>query len=269
MTEFRLNVLQNILRSIVLGVLGTILTLILLDGGSTLSLSNVQATTKDTVYTHSLFLPFVASTRPCLISGQATLHGQPVAGAVFKLLAQHWEGSSIFEVARTTTNDQGDFCIVWEPDFVGCRAYFYRLVFSLQDQPDLDSKDGYAQFWSKSLPLCTTSPYTGIQAELSDIEIITPLDNITVTLPVTFSWRHSEMENGRYGIRFYTACDFPEQIDVGFTKTAVITEVSDCVATGEPVSWFVTGYGGSTQGFVSSQYHTITIKAASAIWFKN
>ncbi len=204
-------------------------------------------------YTHTIFLPVVTSHKPCDVSGYATLHTQPVSNTVFGLSYSSWEG--VHALAYTTTTaENGLFCFSSVPLLPSCRGWWYHVYFGYGLTPP---QEDYATGWAASLVRCdVTQVFTNIHAELSDITILTPADDMIVALPATFSWADPAIKNGYYSFQFDNCW---ETITAGYSTSVTITSLPQCVSAGVPTTWHLQEI---TNGTRWSRTHTVTFQAA-------
>ncbi len=194
-----------------------------------------------TIYTNTIFLPIIAQQNSCILSGKTTLNGNP-ASVVLGLF-------QVITVSKTmlytmTTDLNGDFCFRNVPLLPLCdNSYGYAIGFGY-NLPVPGPQ--YAASWDTGLLYrCEASQvYTDIQAELSDVTILTPADNVTVTLPITFSWSHPSVINGSYLLFIGNGACFP--LYVGYANTYVFNDPS-CFKPGWPVDWYLLEQGGGTR----------------------
>lgn len=226
------------------------------------AIPSAELITSSCSFTRSVFLPLVTTHLLCDIFGRAILNGQPVSGAVIKLGSQTFEGSFSIDYTTTTGTD-GSFCFSSVSVLPYCRGMWYNLGFQYEDQEGLQPEEAYVRSWSRGvLQRCKASQvYTDAQAELSDIIVITPTDNATVTLPVTFSWVHPAVEDENYTLHLLHSPECSPVIPVGAVQTVVITQTPSCMTLGVSISWYIMGSSNSN-GLVRSRYHTVTIQPA-------
>jgi hypothetical protein len=204
-------------------------------------------------FTYTVFLPLIASYKSCDVSGDATQYGQPVSNTLFGLSYSTWEGSH-FTIYTTTTTEDGRFCFSSVPLLPACRGFWYSVYFGYGLSV---LQEDFAAGWATSLVRCeATQVFTDIHAELSDITVLTPLDNVTVTLPVTFSWIHSAVENGYYSLQF---ADCWPTITAGYSATLTFASLPQCVTAGIPITWHLEENAG---GIRKSRTHTVTFQLA-------
>jgi hypothetical protein len=206
-------------------------------------------------YTYTVFLPLLALQKPCDISGQATLNGIPVSGALFSLGWYFVLGSYAPDVYSTTSTADGQFCFT-SVATLPCPGFFYTL--GGKSISGTQPQGHYARSWGVAgFQRCDTSQvYRDFHAELSDITVITPPDDVTVTLPITFQWTHPGIEAAYYEIQFSNCSD---AIIAGYTNTAVVNQIPACITAGSPVTWWVME---KASGYVASQIHTVTLETA-------
>lgn len=206
-----------------------------------------------TEYTHTTFLPLIAVQKLCDFSGRATLNGVPVSGALFRLGRYFVLGSYVPEVYSATSAMNGEFCFP-SVATLPCPGFYYTLggnsITSTQPQGH------YARLWGVAgFQRCDISQvYRDIHAELSDITVITPSDDVTVTMPVTFQWMHSGVETAYYEVQFNTCSD---TIIAGYTNTVTMNQIPACITAGMPITWWVVEHAND---YVVSQIHTITLQ---------
>jgi hypothetical protein len=204
-----------------------------------------------TTMTYTQYLPIIAQQSLCDISGYATLNGVPtqVVLGLGQFIA--WTKTTIY---TTTTDSNGRFCFSNVPILPSCDNNFgYDAYFGFG--LEVPSKV-YAAAWSSPmLPRCqATQIYTDIHAELSDITVLTPPDDITVTLPVTFSWTHPSVGSGSYSI-FVGSCS---PVNVGSATTYLLWDES-CEKPWLPTYWYIMQATDNGMWWYS-QGHSLTIQ---------
>jgi hypothetical protein len=254
MPDYMDIICKRIVAACALASFGIILTLCVLGANTTAKAEDIRNSHDVSIaYTHTVFLPLLAARKPCDISGWATLNGVPVSGAVFSLGYYFVLGSYAPEVYSTTSATNGEFCFTSVPT-LPCPGFFYMLGGKSVEATLPQGQ--YARSWGISgLQRCTPAQtYRDLQVELSDISIVTPSDDITVTIPVTFQWTHPSVETGYYEIQFGNCWD---TIIAGYTNTVVMNQIPACVTAGIPITWWIAE---RSNGFVSSQIHTVTLQ---------
>jgi hypothetical protein len=151
--------------------------------------------------TQFIYLPFISHERPCtdppsgtmMIAGQATVEGRPAQPNVpFALRFQFFDSSPSVPMTVTTRNG-GSFCFGPIGTLPSCRGMWY--IVSFHDTGELAPTDNYIPWWNHLvMRACESKVYT-VSAEIGDMKITTPANDVTATLPITFSWdRHVENE---------------------------------------------------------------------------
>ncbi len=204
-----------------------------------------------TTLTYTQYLPIIIRQSSCDVSGYATLNGVPTHVVLGLGQRITWTKTTIY---TTTTASNGEFCFNNVPVLPSCSNEFgYDVYFGFG--LEVPSK-AYAAGWSTPfLPRCqATQLYTDIHAELSDITSLTPPDDITVTLPVTFSWAHPGAASGSYLI-FVGSCS---PVNVGSATTYVLWDES-CEKPWLPTYWYIMQETESGMWW-DSQVHSLTIQ---------
>jgi hypothetical protein len=219
-------------------------------GANPVTASYAQSDRTRTIFTNTVFLPIIFQENPCILSGKTTINGNPTS----VILGLYQVTTSNKTMLYTMTTDlNGDFCFRNVPILPSCdNSYGYAIGFGYK-LPVPGPQ--YASSWTTGLlHRCEASQaYTDIQAELSDVTILSPAENITVTLPITFSWSHPAVVNGSYLLFVGHGACFP--INVGYATTYVFND-PNCEKPGLPVDWYLLEQGGGTR---ISQPHQINI----------
>jgi len=236
-----------------LAVVGIVLILSILGASAKALAEDFESSSSvSTAYTHTAFLPLIASQKQCDISGRATLNGVPVSGALFSLGWYFVLGSYAPDVYSATSTMDGEFCFT-SVATLPCPGFYYTLggrsIGGTQPQGE------YARSWGVGFQRCDASQvYRDFHAELSDITVITPSDDVTVTMPVTFQWMHPGIETAYYEIQFGNCSN---TLIAGYTNTVVLNQVPACMAAGMPITWWIAE---NASGYVASQIHTMTLQ---------
>jgi len=208
-----------------------------------------------TAYTHTTFLPLLIQQKMCDVSGQAMLNGVPVSGALFSLGWYFVLGSYVPDVYSVTSTSNGEFCFT-SVATLPCRGFYYSL--GGKSIEGTQPQGHYARLWSGGgFQRCDPSQvYRDFHAELSDITVISPADDVTVTTPITFHWMHPGAEPAYYMIQFSNCGDI---LGAGYTNTLVVNQMPTCITAGLPITWWIeenaSGY------YAASQIHTLTLQA--------
>ena len=211
--------------------------------------SSAKTDLADTTYTNAVFFPIIYQPDPCILSGKTTLNGNPTSVVLGLSQVITWNKTTLYTI---TTDLDGEFCFRNLPILPACdNSYGYAVGFG-HKLPVPGPQ--YAASWDTGLlQRCAASQvYTDIQAELSDVTILMPVDNISVTLPITFSWSHPSVINGSY-LLFVGDC-FP--VNVGHATTYTFN-TAGCYKPWLPVTWYLLEFGGGTR---HSQMHQIFIR---------
>lgn len=202
--------------------------------------------------TSTVYLPIVTLNNvTCDFSGSAVQNGHP-ASNILVGLNQNDPLTGKFAVYTSTTDIYGNFCFANMPPLTPCdRVTGYAVYFGCG--LSLPIQD-YASCWSSGiLPRCDPEQtYNQLQADLSDIAVFTPSDNITATLPITFSWANAGSPNVNY-LLFVGDCG---PFQTGNQTSFMLSQ--ECGKPWLPTEWYVlevSGYGYSK----TSQRHYITI----------
>jgi len=200
----------------------------------------------------TIFLPTVMYNRVCDFDGSATLNGNPVRDVVVGL-NQSEPVIGKFTVLTSTTDAQGGFCFSNTPILTSCDHQTGYSVYFGNDLP-LEIQ-GTTHSWHSGLLLrCQPEQaYHQLQAELSDIAVLTPTDFITTSTPVTFSWMQSGSPESRYTL-FIGICG---PFDVGTATSFVLSEW--CGKPWEPTEWHINEETSSYRK--TSQSHFVTLSS--------
>jgi hypothetical protein len=185
-----------------------------------------------TTDTFLVYLPFIMRQFPCEISGYATLNNAPASVTLGLSQATPMNKATI---ATTTTGSDGKFCFNDVPVLASCDSnYGYAVYFGYG--LEVPSREYVAGWGTNLLSRCApTQVYTNIQAELSDLTILSPPEGITASVPITFSWTHPDVPSGYYALIFDTC----SPITVGYTTTITFTELPVCIIPEKTSLWYI------------------------------
>ena len=227
-------IVLSLLTSILLGILGIIgIFSMVANASNETGDINESGITQPVAY-----LPLIASNRPCDIGGQTVVNGYPIQDITVLLSAQFFD--SLPSVVMTaTTNVDGNFCFSDVPPLSSCRGLWYGLGIQ---QPIITSSESFVSSWSLStLHRCEEDQtYRDISIELADFEIITPTENLTVSLPIQFDWKR--LVESEYYTLFWTqaSCQYTTRWYTN-TSSIEIAEVPDCFDINQPIYWRIRG----------------------------
>lgn len=214
------------------------------------SASYAESNSAHTIFTNTIFIPILVQENPCILSGKTTLNGNPTSVVLGLSQVTALNKTMLYTV---TSDLNGNFCFRDVPILPSC-DYSNGYAVSFGHKLPVPGPQ-YASSWDTGLlHRCEASQvYADIQAELSDITILSPADHSTVTLPVTFSWSHPSVANGSYLLFIGHGVCFP--VNVGYATTYVFNN-PNCEKPGLPVDWYLLEHGGGTR---ISQPHQINI----------
>lgn len=172
-----------------------------------------------------------------LISGRVTANGTPVAGAQV-VLRSYLRNQSESSVLTTTTTITGYYAFANPPSTPA--GFTYYVLYG----PQFDNPAYVSLWYGPDLP-----PYTaGIRVSGGDLNVanvpaISPSDNTTVTLPVTFRWTRRPTTTDSYSFLLggWSEANYTDTVEsgaLGYVGEYTLSTFPQ-VMYGEPYGWLL------------------------------
>ena len=173
------------------------------------------------------------------ITGKVTQNGSAVTGVPVALIKS--TGSTLIQVASTTTNSGGNYSFPATPSLNGSDAYFVQYRNS-------SNTSGRLYLWNTSRILSNpaTTQVTLPTFDIADVVLSAPLNGSTVSLPYTFAWqRRAHTSSDSYEFDIYDPADGSPwwyTAHLGYVSSYALSSPPSGFAYNVPYRWEVWVY---------------------------
>lgn len=187
------------------------------------------------------------------LSGMVTDNGVPVAGSTVKLLLSEGSGvgrgggaSIVYDSTTTDENGFYQFSMVVNP--VGeesLQVIWENQTYDVTRVASWNCNPITATTLSPEALICNFNVHT--------VDLLTPLHNASVALPVTFTWGGRNTSVDRYLVHFsnYSGGYFSQ--DAGSSETLTWSSLPEGFITDEAILWWVGILGENGMGYIYTQ----------------
>ena len=202
------------------------------------------------------------------IAGQVRFRGAPIGGVSLRL--QRCVPDSCITALATVTDSAGNYRFVGAPTLPPSNVYYVQY----DNDPQYGNTDDPARlvvWFSRDITAYAAGGSAdGGSFDIANVELLTPPDEATVSLPATFTWSRRGIANDRYAVGF-AAPDGEELCYSALTEqTSLVVDNAfrlRCeMNVNRPYEWYVyVANGDFTTGFGYSYYYRlVTLSAGQA-----
>jgi len=173
------------------------------------------------------------------IYGRITYHDAAAAG--ISLALRFYDGSTWSTASTTTTDSDGRYLLTGAPSLSAGQEYYVRYG------PN-DTTPSYLYVWyGPPIDSYTSGArVSGGDWDIANVSLLSPENNVTLPLPITFSWQRREVATDTYRFRLFDPDSDQAWIsnDLGYVGAASMTGLPEGAQYGKGYGWDVRVYNG-------------------------
>ena len=192
------------------------------------------------------------------IHGGVTFKGAAAPGIELQL--RFYDGSQTTTAATTTTDSEGRYRFTSAASLGSGQEYWVR--FRSPDNP------AYVSWWQTASITAYTSgsAVPGGDFDIADVDLLSPPDDATQALPVTFTWQQRGIPTDTYRLAFFDldTDEYRYTDDLGNVGSHAVTSLWPDAVYGKEYGWVVWVFNGPDSFGESYYYQSMTFLAGGA-----
>jgi len=187
------------------------------------------------------------------IFGKITYNNLKAPG--IELILRMYDDASEITVAATQTDSQGRYSFQNVPSLPAGKSYYVRFGPNGEDD-----KYVFAWFGPDITSYRQGERKPGGDFDIADIKLVSPLPNVTLPLPVTFTWRKRLYARDTYCL-VLTELDFSQTWrtqDLGYVSSVTISHLPTGMRFGKAYGWYPCAMNGADSYGIPYYFRKIT-----------